>query len=146
MKAIHPIFIKELDMNAVKIKADVMWASLTKPNEMSGKYQLDLCNLSDKAVEALTDMGINVKNKDGKGKFITCTSTRPIMAYDDGGSLLDGSMLGNGSKAVALVDAWEWQYQKKKGISPGLKKLVITEFKTYSGSDAGELALEDDLL
>ena len=133
-------------MNAVKIKAEVMWASLTKPNEMSGKYQLDLCNLSDKAVEALEDMGINVKSKDGKGKFITCTSTRPIMAYDDGGSLLDGSLLGNGSKAVALVDAWEWSYQKKKGISPGLKKLVITEFKTYTGADVGEMALEDDLL
>jgi hypothetical protein len=43
---------------AVKIKADVMWAYLVKPNDMSGKYQVDLCNLSDKAVEALESMGI----------------------------------------------------------------------------------------
>ena len=45
---------------AVKIKADIMWAYLTKPNEMSGKYQVDLCNLSEKASEALESMGIDV--------------------------------------------------------------------------------------
>ena len=132
--------------DAVKIKADIMWAYLTKPNEMSGKYQVDLCNLSPKATEALEDMGLEVKTKEGKGKYITCKSTRPITIYDDGGSILDGSMLGNGSKAVALVDAWEWQYQKKKGVSPGLKKLVITEFKAYTGADVGDLVTEDDLL
>ena len=131
---------------AVKIKADIMWAYLTKPNEMSGKYQVDLCNLSDKATEALQDMGLDVKSKEGKGKYITCKSTRPITIYDDGGSVLDGSVLGNGSKAVALVDAWEWQYQKKKGISPGLKKLVITEFKAYNGAEVGDMVMEDDLL
>lgn len=132
--------------DAVKIKADIMWAYLTKPNEMSGKYQVDLCNLSDKATAALQDMGLEVKTKEGKGKYITCKSTRPITIYDDGGSVLDGSVLGNGSKAVALVDAWEWQYQKKKGISPGLKKLVITEFKAYNGAEIGDMVMEDDLL
>lgn len=132
--------------DAVKIKADIMWAYLTKPNEMSGKYQVDLCNLSDKATAALQDMGLDVKTKEGKGKYITCKSTRPITIYDDGGSVLDGSVLGNGSKAVALVDAWEWQYQKKKGISPGLKKLVITEFKAYNGAEVGDMVMEDDLL
>ena len=132
--------------DAIKIKADIMWAYLAKPNEMSGKYQVDLCNLSDKAVEALEDMGLEVKNKDGKGKFITCKSTRPITIYDDGGSVLDGSVLGNGSKAVALIGTWEWSYQKKKGVSPSLRKLVITDYKTYTGDDVGELVLEDDLL
>ena len=132
--------------DSVKIKADVMWASLGKVNEMSGKYQVDLCNLSPKATEALESMGLDVKTKEGKGKYITCKSTRPITIYDDGGSILDGSLLGNGSKAVALVDAWEWAYQKKKGISPGLKKLVITEYKAYTGADVGEMVTEDDLL
>lgn len=131
---------------AVKIKADIMWAYLTKPNEMSGKYQVDLCNLSDNASKALEDLGIDVKTKEGNGKFITCKSTRPITAYDDGGSQIDGSLLGNGSKAVALVDSWEWSYQKKKGVSPGLKRLVVTEYIPYVGSDVSNFALEDDLL
>ena len=119
---------------AVKIKADIMWAYLTKPNEMSGKYQVDLCNLSDNASKALEDLGIDVKTKEGKGKFITCKSTRPITAYDDGGSQIDGSLLGTGS------------YQKKKGVSPGLKRLVVTEYIPYVGSDVSNFALEDDLL
>jgi hypothetical protein len=29
----------------IKLKADLMWAYLDKPNDMSGKYQVDLCNL-----------------------------------------------------------------------------------------------------
>jgi hypothetical protein len=33
----------------IKINADVYWAQLNKVNDMSGKYQVNLCNLSDKA-------------------------------------------------------------------------------------------------
>ena len=39
-----------MNTEAVKVKAEIMWAFLNKPNEMSGKFQVDLCNLSDKAV------------------------------------------------------------------------------------------------
>jgi len=99
--------------DAVKIKADIMWAYLDKVNDMSGKFQVDLCNLSDKAAQALQDIGLEVKFKDGKGKYITCKSTRPIHAYDDGGSQID-AQVGNGSKGVALVGTYSWAYQKKK--------------------------------
>jgi hypothetical protein len=131
---------------AVKIKADIMWAYLDKPNDMSGKYQVDLCNLSDKAAGALEELGLEVKTKEGKGKYITCKSTRPILAYDDGGSLIEGNSLGNGSKAVALVGTYSWSYQKKKGTSPALKRLVITELMEYTGSPIEALISEDDLL
>ena len=43
-------------MDRVKIKADIMWAYLSRTNDMSGKYQVDLCNLSDNAVQALEAM------------------------------------------------------------------------------------------
>ena len=133
--------------DAVKIKADIMWAYLNKPNDLSGKYQVDLCNLSDKAAEALAELGLEVKSKEGKGKFITCKSTRPITAFDDGGTAIDGGLLGNGSKAVALVGSYEWAYQKRKGFSPALKKLVITDFIAYTGDSGAEsLVMEDDLL
>ena len=130
---------------AVKIKADIMWAYLDKVNDMSGKYQVDLCNLSEKAAEALQDLGLEVKFKEGKGKYITCKSTRPIHAYDDGGSQID-EQVGNGSKGVALVGTYSWAYQKKKGTSPALKRLVITDFVQYNGAPVGELVAEDDLL
>ena len=105
--------------DAVKVKADIMWAYLDKVNDMSGKFQVDLCNLSDKAAEALQDIGLEVKFKDGKGKYITCKSTRPIYAFDDGGSQID-AQVGNGSKGVALVGTYAWAYQKKKIYNPNL--------------------------
>jgi hypothetical protein len=131
--------------DAVKVKADIMWAYLDKVNDMSGKFQVDLCNLSDKAAEALQDIGLEVKFKEGKGKYITCKSTRPIHAYDDGGSQID-SQVGNGSKGVALIGTYSWSYQKKQGTSPALKRLVITDMLEYSGAPVGELISEDDLL
>jgi len=131
--------------DAVKIKAEIMWAYLDKVNDMSGKFQVDLCNLSDKAADALQDIGLEVKFKDGKGKYITCKSTRPIYAFDDGGSQID-AQVGNGSKGVALVGTYAWAYQKKKGVSPALKRLVITDMLEYGGQPVGELIAEDDLL
>jgi hypothetical protein len=133
-------------MDVVKVKADIMWAYLNKPNELSGKYQVDLCNLSDKASKALEEMGVQIKQKEGKGNFITCKSTRPIVAFDDGGSAIDGGTLGNGSKAVALIGAYEWAYQRKKGVSPALRKLVITDLVTYTGLSEEALSTEDELL
>ena len=131
--------------DAVKVKADIMWAYLDKVNDMSGKFQVDLCNLSDKAADALQDIGLEVKFKEGKGKYITCKSTRPIYAFDDGGSQID-VQVGNGSKGVALVGTYSWAYQKKKGVSPALKRLVITDMLEYGGQPVGELISEDDLL
>ena len=131
--------------DAVKIKADIMWAYLDKVNDMSGKFQVDLCNLSDKAADALQDIGLEVKFKDGKGKYITCKSTRTIYDFDDGGSQID-AQVGNGSKGVALVGTYSWAYQKKKGVSPALKRLVITDMLEYGGQPVGELISEDDLL
>jgi len=127
---------------AVKIKAEVMWAYLTRINNMSGRYQVDLCNLSDKAVQALEDLGIEVKTKEGKGKFITCKSTLPINAYDDGGSQIDGSILGNGSKATALVSCYSWKKNGKQGVSPSLKRIVITNLVPYVPTT--EETFEDD--
>jgi len=126
----------------VKIKADVMWANLDKPNEMSGKYQVDLCNLSDPAVQALESMGLTVRQKEDKGYFITCKSNQPIRPFDKTGETLDGVAVGNGSKAVAMVGSYAWTFKNKEGVSPSLKKLVIDELVTYD--DAEPVALDDD--
>jgi hypothetical protein len=58
---------------------------------------------------------------------------------------LEGQV-GNGSKGVALVGTYSWSYQKKKGTSPALKRLVITDMLEYTGAPVGDLVTEDDLL
>ena len=122
----------------VKIKGDVMWAYLEKPNDMSGKYQVDLCNLSDPAVKALEDMGLTVRQKEDKGYYITCKSNNPIKAYDKNGDLMEGITIGNGSQAIAMVGFYEWSFKNKEGRSPSLKKLVISELVSYEDAEPVE--------
>jgi len=136
------------DNKRVKIKCDVFWAQLNKKNEMSDAYQVNLCNLSDAAVKALEDMGISVlENKEKKaemGKYITCKSQKPIKAYDEDGQDIDSDVsIGNGSKAKAMITAYEWTYKNKKGVSPSLSKLVITDLVEYATEN---LADDEDVL
>jgi hypothetical protein len=131
------------DSKRVKIKADVYWCQHTKVNDMSGKYQLNLCNLSDAAVDALESMGISVQvgeeKKSEMGRYITCKSQSEIKVFNTDGDLIKEA-IGNGSKAKALVGSYEWSYKNKKGISPSLGKLVITDLVEYGS----ESALDDD--
>lgn len=127
----------------VTIKADIFWANLNKVNEMSGKYQVDLGNLSPQAVDALNAMGIEVKYKEEKGDFITCKSTRPIIAFDTDKQEIDTDTIrvANGSKAKATIKPWTWTYQRKSGTSPSLVKLVITDLITLDVEET-----DDDVL
>ena len=53
--------------------------------------------------------------------------------------------IGNGSKAKALVSSYSWTYKNKKGVSPSLKKLVVTELVEYSAA-SGISADDEDVL
>ena len=128
---------------AVKIKATLFWCQHNRVNDMSGKYQIDLCELSDAAVAALEGIGIDVKQKDGLGRYITCKSNKPIKVVDTDGDEIDED-IGNGSKAKAVVSSYEWKYKNKKGVSPSLKKLVVTEHVEFGGGSGGKVTLNDD--
>ena len=132
-------------MESVKIKATLMWAFLNRKNDMSNAYQVDLANLSDKAAQALESMGLTVRSKEDKGNYITCKSQNPILAFDDGGALLDGDNIGNGSEAVCVVSFYDWDFKNKKGRSPSLKKLVITKLVEYKPAVADD-SEDDDIL
>lgn len=125
----------------IKINATIEWANLSEPNSMSGKFQVDLCNLSDSAVEGLSEMGIEARyreDKPEKGHYITCKSARPIKATDTEGKSVN-EKVGNGSKATAIVGFYEWEFKKKKGVSPSLQKLVITDLVIYEDPTEDEL-------
>jgi len=132
----------------LKLKADVYWASLNRKNEMADAYTVDLCNLSDKAVAALEDMGISVQEnldkKPEQGKYITCKSQRPIKAFDtDNEEIVED--VGNGSKAICMIGSYAWTYKNKKGVSPSLAKLVITDLVVFAGG-ANISADDEDVL
>lgn len=131
---------------AIKIKADVFWCQHDKVNEMSGKFQVNLCNLSDAAAAAFEEMGVSVQIGEDKkadmGKYITCKSSNPIKIYDADGDEITGQ-IGNGSKCKALVGSYDWTYKNKKGTSPALRKLIITDLIEYA---VGGNLTDDDVL
>ena len=129
----------------LKLKADVYWAALNRKNEMADAYTVDLCNLSDKAVAALEEMGIsvqeNLEKKPEQGKYITCKSQRPIKAFDtDNEEIVED--VGNGSKAICMIGSYAWTSKNKKCISPSLAKLVITDLVEYVGG--GNISADDE--
>jgi hypothetical protein len=66
----------------VMVNCELFWPNLTHKNELAGKYTVDLANLSDAAVVALEDMGININNKgDERGSYITCKSNNKYRAF-----------------------------------------------------------------
>ena len=137
--------------NSIAVQADIFWACTQTPNPSSDKeqYTINLSNLSDKAVTALKELGIKVLNnpekREAEGNYITCKSNYKIDAFDQDGELVDGSKkIANGSKATAIVSSYEWEYRGKKGVSPSLKKLTITNLIEYKG--AKEDSLMDDVL
>jgi len=113
---------------------DLYWAFLSETNNLSGKYQVDVCNLSDKQVEKLEDEGIKVRTKDDdRGYFITCKSAKyPITAYDKNGDTITVKVANN-SKADVLVKPYSWKSPTgQKGTSAGIVKLVVTDLIEYT--------------
>ncbi len=128
--------MSDTQSDRVKIKAIINWAFLNKKSDMSDKFQVELANLSDRAVEALESIGITPKRnpeKPEKGFYITCYSQNPIRAYDnDGVPVPTDVSVGNGSEAVAVVTPYAWEKKGKKGVSPTLRRLVVTKLIEYS--------------
>jgi len=89
----------------IKLEAEIQWAFLNKKSEMSDRYQVDLTNLSEKAVAALEAVGIKPINRDDKpekGWYITVKSINEIKAFDSQGNQIT-DLIANGSKATASL-------------------------------------------
>lgn len=137
-----------MDNNIVKIKATVAFPSMTRLEEMSGKYSVQLANLSGPAVERLEELGMTVKFKEddyGRGQFITCTSKYPIdnskfpTVVDDQGLVLDPDLVGPGSKVEVVLKTFEWEFKGKRGTSAYVQKMVVNEIAQNQGTaDVGE--------
>lgn len=126
-----------VDLNNVTL----YWACLQEPNTLSGKYQVDLCQLNEEQIGVLEDIGVNVRNKsDDRGYFVTAKSTKfPITAYMKDGGVFEG-MVANGSKANVKAEAYEWSHTptKRSGWAVGIKigGLTLTDLIEYSPESA----------
>lgn len=128
-----------LDLSPFKVKADIMWACLDTKNQMSDRYQVNLCNLTPEAIERIEKAGIEVKKKDDQGFFIVAKSKNyPIKTEMSDGSTVNAKV-GNGSKGVAWIKPYTYSFRGKDGVSAGINKLVVTDLIEYTGSVAPDL-------
>ena len=139
-----------MEMKPVKIQAEVQWAFFDKVNDMSGKFQCDLANLSTAAVEALESIGLVPRKRDDKpekGWFLTVKSNYAIQPFDKEGNEIK-DVVGNGSKAIALIKPYSWKWKNKDGVSASLSKIIITDLIKYNpeGGDSAIEDLDDDIL
>lgn len=131
------------DNDVVTIKADVFYAFTDRANQMSGKYQIDLGNLSVAAQAALENLGLNIRQKETQGDFITCKSKFPIVLLGNDNAPIEVA-IGNGSKGVFKVSYYNYKTpQGQKGVAARLLSGRITELVEYVASDAD--ITDDDL-
>lgn len=120
---------------------ELFWPSLYEVNPTSNKYQVDIVNLNAKQVEKLESLGIDVRSKDDeRGFFVTCKSKYEIVPYDPSGEALERNIkVGNGSRGNVMVSPYAWKGPTgNKGVSLGVKKLVITELNKYVKEESEE--------
>jgi hypothetical protein len=112
---------------------ELMWPFLYERNKLSGKYQVDVINLEPEQVEAIEKTGTTVRQKEGKGFYITCKSSQyEIRPYDKDGNELTGVTIGNGTKATIMAKPYSWKSPTgQSGVSIGIAKLIITDLKEY---------------
>ena len=124
----------------VIVKGEAMWASLFERNEMSDRYQIDICNLDKDAIKALKSINIEVKKGEGekaeKGHFVTAKTKRLPKVTDSARNPWPHTMVvGNGSTVKCSVSSYEWHYQKKCGIGCSLNSVMIIDYKPYAGEE-----------
>ncbi|MFN9303041.1 MAG: hypothetical protein ACK6DA_09755 [Candidatus Kapaibacterium sp.] len=129
----------------IKVNCSIHWCHHSKPGSMSNKYEVTLGGLSESAVAALKEVGIVALDKTDKGMgwCIAPKSNIPLPVFDEAGESLEGAIVGNGSRGVAIVTPYEWEYKNRSGISPNLARLIVTDLIQYS--TAADIASNPDV-
>lgn len=138
------------NIKPVRVSGELFWSKWmgkfnTKFNEANNKYECTIGQLSDKSVEALQKMGIKIKHKDNMGSYIVAKSKYKFDPKDEDGNPIDINDIGNGTKCVVLVSAYEHRMSKAHGNAPSVKLIVITDLKKYISEDSLEKEAEESL-
>lgn len=124
------------------------WANVHTPNDMSGKFQVDLTNLSDERINWLEDQGINVRTKENlpeMGTFITAKSQYPILTVDTSGKIME-DLLGNGTVADIIFDTYSGKNKFGTYAGVSVKKVVVKSLVPYASKEEAEEEEIDEVL
>lgn len=118
-----------------------MWAHLDKPNGLSNKYQIDICQLDKAAVKSLEAIGLEVKTggteKPQHGRFVTPKATVQVIVVDAIKEKWDvNKLLGNGTVVNCCIRAYDYDFKGKKGVGAGLQAIQVLNYVSYDPAAA----------
>ena len=115
------------------IQGKAYWAKLSTPDQMSEKYQMDVCNLSDITIASLKKHGVKPKNRDDeRGEFITARSKFDVPVINSDKEGMNGTLIGNGSDVkVKISFNKDHQMVSQYGTSMYLNKVMVTNLVDY---------------
>jgi hypothetical protein len=129
------------------VRGTSMWARVLdgSPNDLSGKYQVDICNLDENTVTELTDRGITIKNDEDRGDYVTAKAPRPPRLMDASKRDWNGANIGNGSIIKISAKPYPWNFKGKSGVGLGLNQLMVVEHVEYTGAEELEAEAEAEV-
>ena len=142
---------------SVAIKATIAWPFLHKKSEMSGKYEVNLCNLTVAQAKKLVALGIpkaRIRQEDkkklaereaegktvfDKGRYLVVKSGERYFTVSDNDKnvLPEDTVVGNGSVATVTVKAIPYQAYGG-GVMAGLGDIIIHEMVEYQAPEEVE--------
>ena len=115
------------------VQGKAYWAKLSTPDQMSEKYQMDVCNLSDITIASLKKHGVKPKNRDDeRGEFITARSKFDVPVINRDKEGMNGTLIGNGSDVKVKVGFnKDHPMVSQSGTSMYLNKVMVTNLVVY---------------
>ncbi len=117
------------------LRGEAYWANVRKPNNLSGKLQMDLGNMDKPSMKLVKQAGIKLKNKgDEKGDFITLKGSPeyPPRVIDSQGNVLPEPVtIGNGSKVKVPFNTYDWKFNGQEGTNVGLNTVMVIKMVEY---------------
>lgn len=122
--------------------AKVKWAKLIHPDEMSGKWSIDLY-LTPEQLAAVKAEGIEPKlDNEGvpcitagrKPKSAKGTDIPPPRVVDINRQHFKGA-IGNGSVCNVIVSFYDWKFAGKTGRGTWLEAVQVIDLKEYTGRE-----------
>jgi len=145
------------------VRGTLYWAFLAKYNPLKpGKYTVDLGDLTKESVAALKKLGLGhcikvdapkpgytvsgdkyVSDDDGKadkpmrGTYLSLQSGFKPTVVDNYKREVEAETVGNGTVADVMVNAYDWMFKGKPGVSGGFNAIVIRDLVTFQGAGGG---------
>lgn len=114
------------------IEGTLYWAQIRKPDQFSGKYQINIIP-DEKYVKELEKAGVPFSEKDSvPGPFITAKSNFPVTVVDTERRLIPENVLvGNGSTARVKITPYAYNFKGKEGVTALLDGIIILSLSVF---------------